>query len=122
MTTPDAKGIFPEDHALSLRNYGITACAWPDVYIGTPGQPDQFDALIVLGSSLGELATTVVNTDQFSKNLVPSGHFIHVDLDESTIGRNFPITSGIVAISSRITPASARPDVIAIRGRPARSA
>ena len=23
MTTPDAKGIFPEDHALSLRNYGI---------------------------------------------------------------------------------------------------
>jgi acetolactate synthase-1/2/3 large subunit len=96
MTTPDAKGIFPEDHTLSLRNYGITACAWPDVYIGTPGQPDQFDALIVLGSSLGELATTVVNTDQFSKNLVPSGHFIHVDLDESTIGRNFPITSGIV--------------------------
>jgi acetolactate synthase-1/2/3 large subunit len=96
MTTPDAKGIFPEDHALSLRNYGITACAWPDVYMGTPGQPGQFDALIVLGSSLGELATTVVNTDQFSKNLVPSDHFIHVDLDESTIGRNFPITSGIV--------------------------
>ena len=96
MTTPDAKGIFPEDHALSLRNYGITACAWPDIYLGTPGQPDQFDALIVLGSSLGELATTVVNTDQFSKNLVPSSHFIHVDLDESTIGRNFPITSGIV--------------------------
>ena len=96
MTTPDAKGIFPEDHALSLRNYGITACAWPDIYMGTPGQPGQFDALIVLGSSLGELATTVVNTDQFSKNLVPSGHFIHVDLDESTIGRNFPITSGIV--------------------------
>jgi acetolactate synthase-1/2/3 large subunit len=96
MTTPDAKGIFPEDHALSLRNYGITACAWPDIYLGTPGQPDQFDALIVLGSSLGELATTVVNTDQFSKNLVPSAHFIHVDLDESTIGRNFPITSGIV--------------------------
>jgi acetolactate synthase-1/2/3 large subunit len=96
MTTPDAKGIFPEDHTLSLRNYGITACAWPDVYMGTPGQPDQFDALLVLGSSLGELATTVVNTDQFSKNLVPSHDFIHVDLDESTIGRNFPITSGIV--------------------------
>jgi acetolactate synthase-1/2/3 large subunit len=96
MTTPDAKGIFPEDHTLSLRNYGITACAWPDVYMGTPGQPDQFDALLVLGSSLGELATTVVNTDQFSKNLVPSHDFIHVDLDESTIGRNFPITSGMV--------------------------
>jgi acetolactate synthase-1/2/3 large subunit len=97
MTTPDAKGIFPEDHALSLRNYGITACSWPDVYMGTPTDPDQFDALMVFGSSLGELATTVVNVDQYSKNLIPSQHFIHVDLDEGTIGRNFPITRGIVA-------------------------
>jgi acetolactate synthase-1/2/3 large subunit len=96
MTTPDAKGIFPEDHALSLRNYGICACAWPDVYMGTPGSPNQFDALLVLGSSLGELATTVVNTDQFSKNLIPTEHFIQVDLDEGMIGRNFPITRGIV--------------------------
>lgn len=96
MTTPDAKGIFPEDNALSLRNYGICACAWPDVYVGTPGSPNQFDALLVLGSSLGELATTVVNTDQFSKNLIPTEHFIHVDLDETMIGRNFPITRGIV--------------------------
>ena len=31
MTTPDAKGIFPETHALSLRNYGMTACTWPDI-------------------------------------------------------------------------------------------
>jgi acetolactate synthase I/II/III large subunit len=96
VTTPDAKGIFPENHALSLRNYGITACAWPDVYMGTPGEPDQFDALMVLGSSLGELATTVVNQDQYSKNLVPSAHFVHVDLDEGMIGRNFPVTRGIV--------------------------
>jgi acetolactate synthase-1/2/3 large subunit len=97
MTTPDAKGIFPEDHALSLRNYGITACPWPDVYMGTPGDPNQFDALVVLGSSLGELATTVVNVDQYSKNLIPTTSFIHVDLDEGMIGRNFPVTRGIVA-------------------------
>ncbi len=30
MTTPDAKGIFPETHPWSLRNYGMTACRWPD--------------------------------------------------------------------------------------------
>jgi acetolactate synthase-1/2/3 large subunit len=95
MTTPDAKGIFSETHALSLRNYGLCACAWPDVYIA-PGTPDQFDALMVLGSSLGELATTVVYSDQFSKNLIPTEHFIHVDLDEGMIGRNFPVTRGIV--------------------------
>jgi len=96
MTTPDAKGIFPETFPLSLRNYGITACAWPDAYMLTPDQADHFDALMVLGSSLGELATTVVNTDQYSKNLVPRQHFIHVDLDEGQIGRNFPVTRGIV--------------------------
>ena len=95
VTTPDAKGIFPETHALSLRNYGLCACAWPDVYMA-PGSPDQFDALMVLGSSLGELATTVVYGDQYSKNLLPTEHFIHVDLDEGMIGRNFPVTRGIV--------------------------
>jgi acetolactate synthase I/II/III large subunit len=94
-TTPDAKGIFPETHELSLRNYGLCACTWPDVYMA-PGSADQFDALMVLGSSLGELATTVVYGDQYSKNLLPTEHFIHVDLDEGMIGRNFPVTRGIV--------------------------
>jgi acetolactate synthase-1/2/3 large subunit len=97
MTTPDAKGIFPERHPLSLRNYGITACSWPDAYMRLPDDPDHFDALMVFGSSLGELATTVVNVDQYSKNVVPRRHFIHVDLDEAKIGRNFPVTRGIVA-------------------------
>jgi acetolactate synthase-1/2/3 large subunit len=93
MTTPDAKGIFPESHALSLRNYGLTACAWPDVYMT---QPNQYDALLVLGSSLGELATTVVTKQPFAQSLIPTYHFVHVDLDEGVIGRNFPITRGIV--------------------------
>jgi len=97
MTTPDAKGIFPESHAMSLRNYGMTACAWPDLYIKHPTDPDHFDALVVLGSGLGELATSVVARDQYSKNLIPRDHFVHVDLDQSVIGRDFPITRGIVA-------------------------
>jgi acetolactate synthase I/II/III large subunit len=63
----------------------------------TLDDPDHFDALMVLGSSLGELATTVLRVDQYSKNLVPRRHFIHVDLDEGMIGRNFPVTRGIVA-------------------------
>jgi acetolactate synthase I/II/III large subunit len=95
ITTPDAKGIFPETDPRSLRNYGLCACAWPDVYMA-PGSPDQFDALMVLGSSLGELATTVVYGDQYSKNLIPTEHFIQVDLDEGMIGRNFPVTRGVV--------------------------
>jgi acetolactate synthase I/II/III large subunit len=97
MTTPDAKGIFPETHPLSLRNYGIAACAWPDLYIQPPQSPDHYDALLVLGSSLGELATTVSNKNLYSKNLIPRDHFVQVDLDQGVIGRDFPITRGIVA-------------------------
>ena len=97
MTTPDAKGIFPETHSLSLRNYGMTACAWPDAYIKEPQDPAHLDALLVLGSSLGELATSVVARDQYSKNLIPTTHFVQVDVDQSVIGRDFPITRGIVA-------------------------
>jgi acetolactate synthase-1/2/3 large subunit len=96
MTTPDGKGIFPESHDMSLRNYGMTACAWPDLYMKCPRDSDHFDALMVIGSGLGELATSVVATDHYSKNLIPTEHFIQVDLDHSVIGRDFPITRGIV--------------------------
>ncbi len=33
----------------------------------------------------------------YSKNLIPSDHFVQVDLDQGMIGRDFPITRGIVA-------------------------
>jgi acetolactate synthase-1/2/3 large subunit len=96
MTTPDGKGIFPETHPWSLRNYGMTACSWPDLYIRTPEDPEHYDALLVVGSSLGELATSVVAKDHYSKNLIPTKSFTQVDLDQSVIGRDFPITRGIV--------------------------
>jgi acetolactate synthase-1/2/3 large subunit len=97
MTTPDAKGIFPESHPLSLRNYGLAGCAWPQRYMTGSGGTNPYDALLVIGSSLGELSTTVVASDQYSGALLPAGPFVQVDLDRSVIGRDFPITRGIVA-------------------------
>ncbi len=97
MTTPNAKGVFPESHALSLRSYGMCGSAWPDLYMKPPADPAHYDALLVLGSTLGELATSVVASNLYSATLVPSGEFIQVDLDSSIIGRDFPITQGIVA-------------------------
>ncbi len=96
MTTPDAKGIFPESHALSLRNYGIAGCKWPGYYLDPqkldPSLPAGFDALLVIGSSLGELATS-----SWNPLLVPKGPFMQLDLDQGAIGRAFPIDLGIVA-------------------------
>lgn len=96
MTTPDAKGIFPEGQFWSLRNYGICACNWPAHYMH-PSEGEPFDALLVLGSALGELATSVQTRELYSPALAPSRHFIQVDLQPGMIGRNFAVTQGIVA-------------------------
>ena len=44
MTTPDAKGIFPESHPLSLRNYGMAGCTWPQVYMQPPSESGEKSA------------------------------------------------------------------------------
>ena len=92
MTTSDGKGVFPEDHDLSLRAYGLAGCEWPQYWmIGKDGAAAH-DALLVVGSSLGELATY-----KWNPMLVPNGSFIQVDIDQSIIGRGFPVTDGFVA-------------------------
>ena len=90
MTTPEAKGVFPESHGLSLRNYGIAGCRWPQHYLADPAR-GQFDALVVIGSILGGLAT-----NNWNPVLVPAGPFIQVDEDPDVLGRAFPITRGVV--------------------------
>ncbi len=97
MTTPNAKGIFPESHPLSLRNYGICGSAWPALYMKPEDDPEHFDALVVLGSSLGQLTTSIVAREPYSKTLIPQGPFIQFDLDASMIGRSFAVTQGVIA-------------------------
>jgi acetolactate synthase-1/2/3 large subunit len=97
MTTPGAKGIFPESDPLSLRNYGIAGCRWTTAYMGGPAGGAPFDALLVIGSSLGELATTVTQPFTYSSELLPTGPFIHVDASPAVIGRAFPVDLGVVA-------------------------
>ena len=99
MTTPGAKGIFPEAHELSLRNYGLAGSRWATSYLVGYPNPGRFDALLVIGSDLGELATTVTvgATSMYDKELFPAGPFIHVDADPAVIGRAFPVDAGVVA-------------------------
>jgi acetolactate synthase-1/2/3 large subunit len=100
MSTADGKGIFPESHPLSLRNFGMTACQWPALYMGQTTDPDHFDALLVIGSSLGELATSDAASKPYDRILVPTTHFMQVDLDGSVIGREYPVTLGLVGEAS----------------------
>ena len=86
-TSPNGKGIFPESHPLSLRNYGFGGNAWSSAYI-EPG----YDALVILGSSL-----TQKTTNNWTPKLIPAGPLIQVDLDQTVIGRGFPLELGVVA-------------------------
>jgi acetolactate synthase-1/2/3 large subunit len=92
MTTGDGKGVFPENHDLSLRVYGCAGCTWPQYWL-QPKCPDAlpYDALLVLGSSLGGLST-----NNWNPMLVPKGPFIQVDLNQRVIARAFDVSLGIV--------------------------
>lgn len=93
MTTPDGKGIFPEDHELSLRVYGTASCMWPYRYLSAEATP--YDGIMVIGSSLGDLST-----NKWLPLLIPQGErapFIQVDINPKIIARSFEITQGVAA-------------------------
>jgi acetolactate synthase-1/2/3 large subunit len=87
MTTPKAKGVFPEDHPLSLGVFGIGGHPSTVDYL-----KDGVDVLLVVGSSLGELAT-----EGWTKLLCPRQALVHVDVDALPIGRSYATALGIVA-------------------------
>jgi acetolactate synthase-1/2/3 large subunit len=87
--TPRGKGIFPENHPQFL---GVT---------GVGGHPSVDEALLkdrpaytlVLGTRMGESASW------WSRSLVPSEAFVHVDTDATAFGAAYPDvrTHGVVA-------------------------
>ena len=96
MTTPDAKAIFPESHAMSLRNFGVAFCEWTKFYMVSrlldPTLRGDYDALLVLGTTLGGFAT-----NKWDPILQPKHSLVQVDLDQTVIGRTMPLDFGIVA-------------------------
>lgn len=80
MSTPRAKGVFPENHPLYV---GVTGLG------GHDGPAEAVKALapehiLVLGSRLGEFSSG------WSRSLVPGRSFIHVDIDPEVPGVAYP--------------------------------
>jgi acetolactate synthase I/II/III large subunit len=95
VTSPNGKGIFPESHSLSLRNFGFGGGDWATVYIKGEESPvitSHCDAMVVLGSSLGQKTT-----NDWDPVLMPAGPMVQVDLNQRVIGRGYPIELGVVA-------------------------
>ncbi|MCC7385845.1 MAG: thiamine pyrophosphate-binding protein [Deltaproteobacteria bacterium] len=86
MTTPKAKGVFPESHRLSLGVFGFGGHPSAREYLeaGT-------DVLLAVGTGLGDAAT-----DGWSDLLRPSEHLIQIDTDALRIGRSYPVSVGLV--------------------------
>ncbi|MBK9029858.1 MAG: thiamine pyrophosphate-binding protein [Myxococcales bacterium] len=86
-TTPKAKGVFPEDHPLSLGVFGLGGHPSVRTYAERG-----LDVLIAVGTSLGDVAT-----DGWSPLLKARRAFIHVDIDGQQIGRSYQPTHALVA-------------------------
>ena len=82
-TTPRAKGLFPEDHPLSLGVFGFAGHrAARDAMLG-----DDIDVLMTIGASLNE--TTTLN---WHPKVRANRELIQLDIDPDRIGRNYPVT------------------------------
>jgi acetolactate synthase-1/2/3 large subunit len=82
-TTFQGKSVFPEHHPLWLwPNFGPTA----PPFVG--GIARDCDLTLAIGCRFSEVATG-------SYGAVPPGRLIHIDVDRSVIGRNYPVSIGI---------------------------
>jgi acetolactate synthase-1/2/3 large subunit len=78
VTTPQAKGILPETHPLSLRNAGISSSLWARSYCAAGP-----DFTIALGTDLDDASTAG------TPPVGPNGTLVHVVNDASIVGRNY---------------------------------
>lgn len=92
-TTPRAKGVFPENHPLSLGILGVAGHrAARDTIMGS-----DVDVLFTVGASLNETATM-----NWNPKLLPSGSLIQLDIDADRIGRNYPVDVPLVGDAQSI--------------------
>ena len=108
-TTPKAKGVFPEDHPLSIGVIGLGGHPSARGYLET--QPD---VIVAIGTSLGDMAT-----DGFSPLLQASRALVHVDIDARQIGKSYTPSHAVVASASEFLGGVA--DLLGDRTVPART-
>ena len=89
VTTFNGKSAFPEDHPLSLGNVGFS---------GTPVANKiaaSADVVLSVGCRFSEYASS-----SFAKGVsfsIPDAKLVHIDIDPTEIGRNYPVEVGIAA-------------------------
>ncbi len=90
-TTPKAKGLFPENHALALGVFGLGGHASAQRYV-----EGGVDVVVAIGTSLGDMAT-----NGFSPHLQARA-LVHVDIDARQIGKSYAPTHAVVASAAEL--------------------
>lgn len=78
ITTPQAKGIIPQDFPWYLGNYGFASTDAAHDYV----ENSTASCILVLGSGLGE-----ASSNNFNRNLVKQRKLIHFDQDVKVFGK-----------------------------------
>lgn len=91
-TTPKGKGVFPEDHPLSLGVLGLGGHRSARRYLDSG-----VDVVLAIGTSLGD-----VSTDGFAPALQASHALIHVDIDARQVGKSYAPTHAVVASAAEL--------------------
>jgi len=92
-TTPRGKGLFPEDHRLSLGVFGFAGHgAALDALLGK-----DVDVLLTIGASLNETSTL-----NWKPALAEHKQLIQLDIDADRIGRNYPVNLALIGDAQTI--------------------
>jgi acetolactate synthase-1/2/3 large subunit len=87
MTTPKAKGVFPETHPLALGVFGLGGHPSAAKFMSEP-----VETVLAIGTSLNDLAT-----NGWTQVLKPTRTLIHVDIDSARVGRAYQSQIAIAA-------------------------
>jgi len=89
-TSGKAKGVFPEDHPLSLGCLSIRGSKAANTYLRS-----DIDVLLVVGTDFSEMTS-----HGWDPKLQPLKALIQIDIDPNEIGKNYPVQIGLVADAS----------------------
>ncbi len=92
VTTPKAKSAFPSDHPLSLGPFGFGSSLLAEKYLS-----QGVDVLLTVGTRFTEWGTQA-----WDNRLLPANALLQIDIDPYEIGKNYPVTVGLVGDAKAI--------------------
>lgn len=92
-TTPKAKGVFPEDHILSLGVFGFAGSPQADAILLS----EDVDLVLAIGTSFGE-----AGSHAWDPRFIQGKKLMHIDVDPREIGKNYPVQVGLVGDAKQV--------------------